>query len=96
MQINDPAEETLPYDGRIEFHAMDGPLKYLAGKTELLRDAYGEKFAAQREAVRRIAHGVSWTFTLHHTDQSPAKLLMMLHGLIGGAKSRAFDLGGIA
>ena len=51
---------------------------------------------AQREAVRRIAHGVSWTFTLHHTDQSPAKLLMMLHGLVGGAKSRAFDLGGIA
>ena len=53
VQINDPAEETLPYDGRIEFRAMDGPLKYLAGKTELLRDAYGEKFAAQREAELR-------------------------------------------
>ena len=71
VQIIDPAEETLPYDGRIEFRDMDGPLKYLAGKTELLREAYIEKFAAQREAVRRIAHGVSWTFTMHHTDQSP-------------------------
>ena len=96
VQIVDPAEETLPYDGRVEFRDMDGPLKYLAGKTELLREAYIEKFAGQREAVRRIAHGVSWTFTQHHTDQSPAKLLMMLHGLVGGAKSRAFELGGIA
>ena len=96
VQIVDPAEETLPYDGRVEFRDMDGPLKYLAGKTETLRDAYVEKFASQREAVRRIAHGVSWSFTLHHTDQSPAKLLMMLHGLVGGAKSRAFDFGGFA
>ena len=96
VQIIDPAEETLPYDGRIEFRDMDGPLKYLAGKTETLREAYIEKFASQREAIRKIAHGVSWSFTLHHTDQSPAKLLMMLHGLIGGAKSRAFDLGGFA
>ena len=45
VQIIDPAEETLPYDGRVEFRDMDGPLKYLAGKTELLREAYIEKFA---------------------------------------------------
>lgn len=96
VQIVDPAEETLPYDGRVEFREMDGPLKYLAGKTETLREAYIEKFTSQREALRRIAHGVSWTFTLHHTDQSPASLLMMLHGLVGGAKSRAFELGGMA
>ncbi len=96
VQIVDPAEETLPYDGRVEFRAMDGPLKYLAGRTETLREAYIEKFKGQREALRRIAHGVSWTFTLHHTDRSPASLLMMLHGLVGGAKSRAFELGGMA
>jgi uncharacterized protein (DUF58 family) len=96
VQIVDPAEETLPYDGRVEFREMDGPLKYLAGKTETLRDAYIEKIKSQRDALRRIAHGVSWTFTLHHTDQSPASLLMMLHGLVGGAKSRAFELGGMA
>ncbi len=96
VQIVDPAEETLPYDGRVEFREMDGPLKYLAGRTETLREAYIEKFRVQREALRRIAHGVSWSFTLHHTDQSPASLLMMLHGLVGGAKSRAFELGGMA
>ena len=93
VQIIDPAEEALPYSGRVEFHDMDGPLKFLAGKTENLRKAYVEKFHQQRDAVRKLAGSLKWSFTVHHTDQSPSNLLMSLHGLIGGAKSRAFDLG---
>jgi uncharacterized protein (DUF58 family) len=93
VQIIDPAEETMPYSGRVEFRDMDGPLKFLADKTESLREAYVEKFHQQREAVRAIASSLRWSFTVHHTDRSPAKLLMSLHGLIGGAKSHAFDFG---
>ena len=93
VQIIDPAEEALPYSGRVEFRDMDGPLKFLSGKTESLRETYVEKFHRQREAVRAIASSLRWSFTVHHTDRSPAKLLMSLHGLIGGAKSRAFDFG---
>jgi uncharacterized protein (DUF58 family) len=93
VQIIDPAEEALPYSGRVEFRDMDGPLKFLSGKTENLRETYVEKFHRQREAVRAIASSLQWSFTVHHTDRSPAKLLMSLHGLIGGAKSRAFDFG---
>ena len=85
VQIIDPAEEALPYVGRVEFRDVDGPLKFLAGKTENLREAYGEKFLQQRDALRKIASSVQWSFTLHHTDRSPAKLLMSLHGLISGA-----------
>jgi uncharacterized protein (DUF58 family) len=93
VQICDPAEEALPYAGRVEFRDMDGPRKFLAGKTENLRGSYGEKFKVQREAIRTIANAVQWSFTVHHTDQSPAALLMKLHGLIGGAKARAFNFG---
>jgi uncharacterized protein (DUF58 family) len=93
VQIIDPAEEALPYAGRVEFRDMNGPRKFLAGKTEALRESYGEKFKAQRDAVRAIANGVQWSFTAHHTDQSPAMLLMKLHGLIAGAKDRAFSFG---
>jgi uncharacterized protein (DUF58 family) len=95
VQIIDPAEEALPYSGRVEFRDMAGPAKLLVGKTEDLRQAYGEKFRQQRDAVRGIASSLQWSFTVHHTDQSPAKLLMSLHGRIGGAKSRAFDLAGV-
>lgn len=83
VQIVDPAEEALPYAGRVEFRGMEGPLKFLAGKTETIRDGYIEKFKAQREIVRSLAHRLQWSFTVHHTDKSPAQLLMALHGLIG-------------
>jgi uncharacterized protein (DUF58 family) len=86
VQITDPAEEGLPYAGRMEFRDMEGPQKFLAGKTEALREAYVEKFLSQRKAIRAIAHGLQWSFTVHHTDQSPAMLLMALHGLIGDRK----------
>jgi uncharacterized protein (DUF58 family) len=96
VQVCDPAEETLPYEGRMEFHAVEGPAKFLAGKTESLRDAYGEKFRAHREGLRELVTRLGWTLSVHRTDQPPARLLMMLHGLIGGAKSRAFNHGGMA
>ena len=96
VQVCDPAEETLPYEGRVEFLEVDGPAKFLAGKTENLRDAYGRKFKAHRDGLRDLVGRLGWTFTVHRTDQPPATLLMMLHGLIGGAKSRALTNGGAA
>jgi uncharacterized protein (DUF58 family) len=82
VQINDPAEEALPYEGRIEFLGLDNPLKYLANRTEELRTAYGEKFRAHRGALRMLARSVGWSFAAHHTDQPPGALLMALHGRI--------------
>ncbi len=70
VQVVDPAEETLPYAGRVEFHEMAGPLRFLAGKTEFLREAYAEKFRDQREALRDIAHRVGWSF--HRPPHRPA------------------------
>lgn len=96
IQVVDPAEETLPYAGRMEFHDMAGPLKFLANKTESLRDAYGAKFASHRERLRDIAHRLGWSFTVHRTGEPVARLLMVMHGLIGGGRSRALAAGGIA
>lgn len=92
VQVCDPAEETLPYAGRVEFREMAGPLKFMAGKTESLREAYQKKYAGQREAVRDIARRVGWSFAVHRTDEPPLKALHQLHGLIGGDKSRAFQV----
>ena len=90
LQICDPAEETLPYDGRVEFHEMAGPRVYVAGKAESLREASQEKFRAQREAVRDLARRIGWSFSVHRTDEAPLRALHLLHGRIGGEKSRAF------
>jgi uncharacterized protein (DUF58 family) len=88
VQIIDPSEEALPYAGRIEFRGMTGKDVFLAGKTEKLREAYQQKFQEQRAAVRDIAHRLGWTFTVHRTDAPPLTLLLALHALIGGGKSR--------
>jgi uncharacterized protein (DUF58 family) len=79
LQITDPAEETLPYDGRMEFLGLDTAQKFLANKTQNLREKYIEGFAAQREAVRQIAARLGWSFTMNRTDEQPSKCLQALH-----------------
>jgi uncharacterized protein (DUF58 family) len=88
VQVVDVAEETLPYSGRIEFHEMAGPLKFLSAKTETLRGAYAERLAAHRDALRELCRRIGWTFTIHRTDEPPPRLLMMLHALISGDMRR--------
>jgi uncharacterized protein (DUF58 family) len=84
VQIIDPSEESLPWDGRVEFRALDTPLQYLAQHTQSLRQAYQEKFAAQRQAVAGIAARFGWSFTSHHTDRAPAPALLGLYQQISG------------
>ena len=88
VQVADPAEETLPYAGRVEFQEMAGPLKFLSGKTETLRGAYAERLQAHRAELRELCRRIGWSFTIHRTDQSVAALLMALHGLIAGDRRR--------
>ncbi len=88
VQVVDVAEETLPFAGRIEFQEMAGPLKFLSAKTELLRGVYAERLAQHREALRDLCRRIGWTFTIHRTDEPPARLLMMLHVLISGELRR--------
>jgi uncharacterized protein (DUF58 family) len=93
VQIVDPAEESLPWSGRVEFQEVAGPQRFLSGKTELLREGYAEKLRLHREALRALCNKLGWSFAIHRTDQPPTQLLMLLHGLIGGSHSRAFATG---
>lgn len=88
VQVVDPAEETLPYAGRVEFHEMAGPLKFLSSKAETLREAYGEKLAAHRAALRELCRRIGWSFVIHRTDESPTRTLLALHALISGEAAR--------
>jgi uncharacterized protein (DUF58 family) len=85
VQIADPAEETLPYDGRVEFLGFDIAQKFLASKTENLREKYVAAYQAQRETVRQLAQRLGWSFTLHCTDQPLTKCLLALHAKVSDA-----------
>jgi uncharacterized protein (DUF58 family) len=87
VQIADPIEETFPFEGRIEFVGLDGPARYLAPKTQSIKEAYQEKYSLHREGLKALARQLGWSFTVHRTDQSVTKVLMALHAQIGGLES---------
>ena len=89
VQIADPAEETLPYDGRVEFLGLDVKATYLASKTENLRGDYIKAYATHRDGLRDIAQRLGWSFVVHRTDEAPMRCILALHQLISGDRHAA-------
>jgi uncharacterized protein (DUF58 family) len=87
VQIMDPAEETLPYDGRTEFAASEGGMRYIAGRAEALRDKYRARLAAHRDALREETRRLGWSFLLHHTDRPAEEALLALHNRLAGLET---------
>lgn len=84
VQIFDPAEETLPYEGRTEFAASEGQEIVIAGRAETLREAYAERVQAHRDALIKLATRFGWSFFLHHTDRPAAETLLAIHNRLAG------------
>ena len=84
VQIADPAEETLPFDGRNEFLGLDTSSTYLARKTENLRTAYEQAYAAHRQKLKDLSRSLGWTFTVHRTDEAPSRVLLPLYTHVAG------------
>ncbi|KAB2914854.1 MAG: DUF58 domain-containing protein [Hyphomicrobiaceae bacterium] len=87
VQILDPAEETLAYEGRIEFRSPEGDERWIADRVETLRPAYQRKLAAHRAAIEEATRRIGWSFLVHHTDRPASEplltLIMRLQGLAG-------------
>jgi uncharacterized protein (DUF58 family) len=85
VQIVDPAEETFPYWGRIEFVEPEGGGRITAGRAETWRADYAERVARHRAAVRAETDRLGWSFIIHRTDRPASELLLALHARIGAA-----------
>ena len=87
LQILDPAEETLAYQGRIEFRAPEGDERWIADRVETLRPAYQRRLAEHRASIEEIVRRIGWSFLVHHTDRPAAEplltLVMRLQGMAG-------------
>jgi uncharacterized protein (DUF58 family) len=79
LQVLDPAEETLPFTGRIRFEGVDLPEEALVPRVEGVRALYEERLARHREGLGAIAAGAGWSFATHRTDQPPEGALLALH-----------------
>lgn len=87
IQVLDPAEETLAYEGRVEFRSPEGGERWIADRVETVRDAYHQKLTAHRAEIEEAARRLGWSFLVHHTDRSAAEplltLVMRLQGVAG-------------
>jgi uncharacterized protein (DUF58 family) len=79
LQILDPAEENLPFSGRVEFHDPEGPRSLVIGRAQSIRDRYRRRLADHRENLEAIARRCGWSFSVHHTDAPPAPALLALY-----------------
>jgi uncharacterized protein (DUF58 family) len=86
VQVVDPAEETFPYAGRVEFIEPEGLGSITAGRAETWRNDYQKLLASHRAALRAECDHFGWSFTVHRTDRGPTELLFALHGrMVAGA-----------
>jgi uncharacterized protein (DUF58 family) len=84
VQIVDPAEETFPYWGRIEFVEPEGAGRITAGRAQIWRSDYAARVARHRAEIRSETDRLAWSFTIHRTDRPASELLLALHARIGG------------
>jgi uncharacterized protein (DUF58 family) len=89
VQVVDPAEETFPYSGRIEFTEPEGFGEITAGRAENWRADYTARLARHRDEIRTETAKLGWSFTIHRTDRSANDLLMALHARIGEGNDAA-------
>ena len=78
VQVLDPAEETLPFSGRVHFHGAEGDGDMVFGRVESIRDAYRAAFDAHHRGLEALARTAGWTFVTHRTDRPPEPVLLSL------------------
>jgi uncharacterized protein (DUF58 family) len=79
IQVVDPAEETFPYSGRVEFVEPEGGNVIVAGRAESWANDYIARVELHRAQIRAETGKLDWLFSTHTTSRSAAELLLFLH-----------------
>ena len=87
VQVLDPAEETLPFRGRVQFVGLENEGTTIVERTEDAREEYVHKLKMHREGLKALAAKAGWSFGIHRTDQSPQPAMSALHNAITGYRS---------
>ncbi len=84
VQVLDPAEETLPYEGRTEFSSSEGSDRVIAGRAETLRELYQERMQKHHDGLAAAAKRLNWSYIVHHTDRPAEEVVLVLHNRLAG------------
>jgi uncharacterized protein (DUF58 family) len=78
LQVLDPAELALPYEGRVRFRGLRGEADALVPRVDGIRTAYAERLAAQQSGLAEICAAAGFGFGVHRTDHPPETALLAL------------------
>jgi uncharacterized protein (DUF58 family) len=96
VQVVDPAEETFPYSGRVEFVEPEGAGSITAGRAESWRAEYGQLVARHRAEIRAQTDKLGWSFAIHRTDNPATELLLALHARMSAPPPGAITAGRVS
>ncbi|MBT3559234.1 MAG: DUF58 domain-containing protein [Rhodospirillales bacterium] len=82
VRLIDPAEEALPYGGRVLFEGMEGDGEVLVEQVDDARETYGERWREHGARISDLVAQAGWGYVVHHTDHSPEEALMHLYLLL--------------
>ena len=88
VQVLDPAEELLPFRGRIRFVGAEEEGDLLIGRVEAVNRRYVRRIEEHRQGLADIARKHGWGFLTHRTDRGPEPTLLALHQALSGAFER--------
>jgi uncharacterized protein (DUF58 family) len=83
LQVLDPAEATLPYDGRVRFLGLQGERDTLIPRVENIRVTYRDRLKRQQEGLAAICSAAGFGFGVHRTDHAPETALLSLYTALG-------------
>jgi uncharacterized protein (DUF58 family) len=88
LQIVDPAEEELPFAGRVRFEGVEQREELVISRVETVREEYRQRFQRHRDGLAAIARAVGWTIGFHRTDRPPHLALLALHATLTADRRR--------
>lgn len=83
LQVLDPAEAALPYQGRIRFRGMENDGEALIPRAEAIREDYARALQAQQAGLAAICAAAGFGFGVHLTDRPPETALLTLYTALG-------------
>lgn len=86
LQIADPAEEDLPFEGRVRFEGVEEKGEVTIGRVESIRAEYAERFRRHRDGLAEIARALGWTFGFHRSDRPPYLALLTLYAALAPSR----------
>ena len=88
LQVLDPAEVLLPYEGRVRFQGMTTGPSTLIPRVESVRAQYAQRLAAQQHGLAAICAAAGWGFATHRTDHPAEAALLSLYAALAPAARR--------